>query len=84
MVPMKYVFNRLNGHFALLPDNVGMQHADLFDKNGSWTNAGFVKFETVNGLIKATCYGRSESLNLDSGDIDSLVITNILNKGSLM
>ena len=42
MKKMKYVLNSENGHFLLMPSEVGMMHSDAYIEK--WTNAGFVLF----------------------------------------
>lgn len=78
MRKMKYVLNVNTGHFLLIPD-IGMQHSDVFGVE-KWTNAGFVNFDDArdecgNVVIIAICFGKSVSLNLESGPKDSEIIS---------
>lgn len=44
-------------------------------------SAGFVKFQPgINNRIEATCYGKSESMKLKHDEMDSVVISTLINK----
>lgn len=78
MKKMKYVLNSENGHFLLMPSEVGMMHSDAFTEK--WTNAGFVLFtanekdECGNIIFRPECFGKSESLGLSHGLNDADII----------
>ena len=78
MKKLKYVMNLSNGHYVILPDN-GMNHSSVYGIE-AWTSAGFLKFTQTSEGIKVTCWGRSESLNLDSDPRDAERIERTMNE----
>ena len=79
MKKLKYVMNLNNGHYVILPDN-GMNHSSVCGVE-AWTSAGFLSFTIeVAGRVKVSCWGRSDSLNLDSDPRDAEAIEKTMNE----
>lgn len=79
MKKLKYVMNLDSGHYVILPDN-GMNHSSVY-RVEAWTSAGFLSFvQTPENGVKVTCWGRSESLNLDSDPRDAAAIERTMNE----
>lgn len=58
-----------------------IQHKDMVGYNKKAEGAGFVRFvaekdpEYGDSIVVAKCYGRSISLNVDSREEDSMIVT---------
>ena len=60
--------------------SAAITHSDMVGYNEKCDGAGFVKFysqknEYDEDIIVAQCYGRSVSLDVDSREIDSRIVT---------
>lgn len=78
MKKLKYVMNLNSDHYAILPNN-GMAHSSVAFVE-PWTSAGFLSFSQEGGVVKVNCWGRSDSLNLDSDPRDAEVIMRTMNE----
>ena len=76
MIETKYVI--VDGSAIVF--SAAITHSDMVGYGQKCSGAGFVRFfsekdEYGDDVIKAQCYGRSVSLDIDSREVDSKIVT---------
>lgn len=76
MIETKYVI--VDGSAIVF--SAAITHSDMVKYGQKCSGAGFVRFfsekdEYGDDVIKAQCYGRSVSLDIDSREVDSKIVT---------